>query len=74
MRTFLFWFGLLVATLVGSVLAPGLDFLTWHLLQPAGFWQKLILIAVELVTLGPRVGIGFFLWLGISALTVATTE
>ena len=39
---------------------PGLDILAWHFLNPTGFWQKIILVAVELLSLWPRIILDIF--------------
>lgn len=62
--------GILFATLVALSIIPGLDFLAWHLLQPAGFYQRLLLVAIEAFTAVPRGFLAFFLFIGIAKLTV----
>lgn len=54
--------GLVFSTLAALSIVPGLDILAWHFLHPAGFWQKLILAAIEVFTLWPRVMLALLVW------------
>jgi hypothetical protein len=58
---------LVIATILALGIIPGLDILAWHLLKPEGYWQGLVLIAVETVTAWPRIACAFLLWAVISA-------
>jgi hypothetical protein len=57
-------FFVLVAFLVALTIIPGLDILAWHLLRPTGFWERLVLLVVEAITLWPRVILAVLLWAG----------
>ncbi len=68
LQDLIFWLGLLVATIIALFISPGCDLLVWHFLHPQGFWQRVVLIVLEGVTLFPR-GIGaFVVWVFIGKL------
>jgi hypothetical protein len=53
-----------VTILICALVIPGLDMLAWHLLPPQGFWQKMILIAGEFISLWPRIVLDTFIFVG----------
>jgi len=61
-----FGIGVLLATVVALSIIPGLDILAWHLLKPEGYWQGIILIALEILTAIPRTFFAFLVWAGIA--------
>ena len=71
MKNFFFWFGCAVAILLALIVVPGLDILAWHLLKPSGFVQRAIVLAIEWISLWPRVILGFLIWVGVSKLSLA---
>jgi hypothetical protein len=62
-----FGFFVVLATIIALCLIPGLDVLAWHFLKPEGFWQSIILIAIEIATAWPRIFAGMLIWLGVVA-------
>ena len=70
----LFGVWLLGAALVALSIIPGLDFLAWHLLQPTGFWQRIILLGLEAITGFPRFLLASFLFLTIAGLAAEVSD
>ena len=66
--------GVVFATLVALSIIPGLDILAWHLLHPATFWQRLILVVVEVFTMWPRVALGALVWSALTAVSAVASE
>jgi len=74
MKNLVFWFLALLALALGALIIPGTDFLAWHLLHPAGFWQRFILLALEVLTLWPRFLLALLVWAGLSGLAVKISD
>ena len=70
----LFGIGIIFATLAALSIIPGLDILAWHLLHPATFWQRLILVVVEVFTMWPRVALGALVWSALTAVSAVASE
>ena len=70
----LFVFGLILATLVALLIIPGLDFIVWYLLKPVGYWQRLALMAAEVLIGFPRMFVAFFVWLATAKLFQEMSE
>lgn len=58
----LFFLGFILMTGLAATVIPGLDILAWYLLQPHGFWQRIILIGIELLSTWARLVLAFFIW------------
>jgi hypothetical protein len=74
MNYLLFGLGIVFATLAALSIIPGLDILAWHLLQPDTFWQRLILIVVEVFTMWPRVALGMLVWTALTTVSTVMSE
>jgi len=73
-KTVIAWLGVILATFVALLFIPGADILAWQLLQPANFWQKMILITLETLTAVIRIYLGFLAWVFIVGFTAAITD
>jgi hypothetical protein len=73
-RDFIFWVGLSIAVAVGLLIIPGTDIIAWELLKPVFFWQKFLLIALEVMSLWGRVVLALLTAGSITAFTVTITE
>ena len=54
-----FWILFFIAILGALAIIPGLDFLVWYVLKPVGFMEKGVVMGIELITLAPRMALGF---------------
>lgn len=57
-----FFIGELLLILFCLMIIPGLDFLVWYLVHPAGFWQKIVTAGILFFMAAPRIGFDFFIF------------
>lgn len=61
----LFGVGIVLAAVVAVAIIPGLDFLAWYSLHPVDYWQRVVLVGIELFTAVPRGIFAFLIAVGI---------